>query len=198
MQTSLRLVAWFAANTLAVAAYAQATTSYENGPDGITYRVTKQVVQRSIPTTEYQTREQKLYRPQMRTEYQSYQQTYLTPVTEYHWVPRLRGRWNPFMPPYWAHGLTPTTRWEARPATVQVPVARTEWVEETRTTQIPVTTYRTVPEEYTSRVAVSAGPVGGATTSLASQPIGSQQLQSDPPREPSPWTDRSGGAAYRR
>jgi uncharacterized membrane protein len=74
-------------------------------------------------------------------------------------------------------------------------VARTEWVEETRTTQVPVTTYRTVPEEYTSRVAVSAAPTDAATTSIVSRPIGSQQLQSDPPREASPW---SSGAAYRR
>jgi hypothetical protein len=193
MKKSLCTFAWFAATTFATA-QAQNSTSYENGPDGVTYRVTRQVMQRSIPTTEYQTREQKVYHPQVRTEVQSYQQTYLTPVTEYQWVPRMRGRWNPFVNPYWAHELAPTTRWEARPTTVQVPVSRTEWVEETRTTQVPVTTYRTVPEEYTSRVAVSVAP-GGATSSVANRPIGSQQMQSDPPREPSPW---SGGSDYRR
>ena len=194
MKKALCTLAWYAATSFATL-HAQESTSYENGPDGVTYKVTKQVVHRSIPTTEYQTREQKLYHPQVRTEYQSYQQTYLTPVTEYQWVPRLYGRWNPFIAPYWAHELAPTTRWEARPATVQVPVARTEWVEETRTTQVPVTTYRTVPEEYTSRVAVSATPSDAASSSIVSRPIGSQQLQSDPPREASPW---SGGAAYRR
>jgi hypothetical protein len=194
MKKALSTLVCFAATTVA-AAQAQQSTSYENGADGVTYRVTKQVVQRSIPTTEIQTREQKLYHPQVRTEYQSYQQTYLTPVTEYQWVPRMHGRWNPFIAPYWAHELAPTTRWEARPTTVHVPVARTEWVEETRTTQVPVTTYRTVPEEYTSRVAVSVAPGDSA---LANRPIGSQQLQSDPPREPSPWTDRSSGADYRR
>jgi hypothetical protein len=192
MRKALCTLAWCAATF--ASARAQETT-YENGPDGVTYKVTKQVVHRSIPTTEIQTREQKLYRPQVRTEYQSYQQTYLTPVTEYQWVPRLYGRWNPFINPYWAHELAPTTRWEARPSTVQVPVSRTEWVEETRTTQVPVTTYRTVPEEYTSRVAVSVTPGGAPSTSIVSRPIGSQQLQSDPPREASPW---SNGAAYRR
>jgi hypothetical protein len=49
-----------------------------------------------------------------------------------------------------------------------------------------VTTYRTVPEEYTSRVAVSVSP-GASSTVIASRPIGGQQLQSDPPRQESPW-----------
>ena len=62
-----------------------------------------------------------------------------------------KSAWNPLGTPYWTHELRPVTRWEARPATVQVPVARTNWVEETRTTQVPVTTYRTVPEEYTQQ-----------------------------------------------
>jgi hypothetical protein len=193
MKMDLRTIAWFLVANLAATVQAQQSTTYENGPDGVTYRVTQNTVQRSIPTTEIQTREQKVFHPQVRTEYQSYQQTYLTPVTEYQWTPRLQGRWNPFVAPYWSHQLTPTTRWEARPTTVQVPVARTEWLEETRTTQIPVTTYRTVPETYTSRVAVSASPAGA--TAVANRPIGSQQLQSDPPREPSPW---SGSSDYRR
>jgi hypothetical protein len=157
--------------------------------NGVTYRVTRQVVQRSIPTTEIQTREQKVYRPQVTTEYQSYAQTYVTPVTEYQYVPRLRGWWNPFQQPYWTHEYAPVTRWEARPGTVQVPVSRTDWVEETRTTQVPVTTYRTVPEEYTSRVAVSASP-GVSDSSVASRPIGGQALSNDPPSGPSPWTRR--------
>jgi len=96
-------------------------------------------------------------------------------------VPRLYGRWNPLVAPYWVHELRPTTRWEARPTTVQVPVARTDWVEETRTSQVPVTTYRTVPEEYTSRVALSVAPGG---TSVASRPIGGQQMTNDPPASP--------------
>src|SRR3989304_5842193 len=101
MKKGLSTFTWFSATTIAAPAHAQESTTFENGPDGITYKVTKQVVQRSIPTTEYQVREQKSYRPQVRTEYQAYQQTYLTPVTEYHWVPRMYGRWNPFVAPYW-------------------------------------------------------------------------------------------------
>jgi hypothetical protein len=181
-RASIRTIAALAVLAAAATALAQEETTYEQGPDGVTYKVTRRVVQRSIPTTEYQTREQKVFRPQVATEYQTYQQNYVTPVTEYQWVPRLRGVLNPFTGPYWTHELAPVTRWEARTGTTHVPVARTDWVEEVRTTHVPVTTYRTVPEEYTSRVAVSVAP-GASTTSIASRPIGGQQLQSDPPRQ---------------
>jgi hypothetical protein len=197
MRKSLRTFAWFAAMACGSASLAQESSTYEEGPDGVRYRVTRRVTQRSIPTTEYQTREQKVYRPQVTTDYHSYQQTYLTPVTEYQFVPRLQGRWNPFVQPYWAHQLAPVTRWEARTGTTHVPVSRTDWVEEIRTSQVPVTTYRTVPEEYTSRVAVGVSP-GASTTAIASRPIGGQQLQSDPPRTESPWAESSSGDTFRR
>jgi hypothetical protein len=109
----------------------------------------------------------------------------------------MHGWWNPFGRPYWTHHAEPFTYYQKQPASVQVPVARTEWVEETRTAQVPVTSYRTVQEEYTSRVAVSATPttiaIGGQPASIATR-YGSQQMQSDPPRGPSPL----GGDGYRR
>lgn len=195
----LRRLLWFGLTWLAVLAgnvrSNGQTSTLETSPDGVTYRVT----QRSIPTTEYQAREQKSYRPQVTTEYRSYSQTYVTPVTEYQWVARYRGWWNPFVQPYWSHELVPVTRWEARPGTVQVPVARTDWVEETRTVQVPVTTYRTVQDRY----AISATPVagalagGGLATSVAQRPIGGQQMTSDPPRDGGAWTSSS-TSAYRR
>jgi hypothetical protein len=191
MKKSYCTLTWLAAIAVAAAANGQATTTYEDGADGVKYRVTRQVVQKSIPTTEYQARTQKVYSPQVTTEYQSYQQTYLTPVTQYQYVPHLRNWWNPFTGAYWTHDLQPVTTWQARPATVQVPVARTNWVESTQTTQVPVTTYRTVPEEYTSRVAVSVSPTGTSVASApppASQPIGGQQYHSDPPRTASQWS----------
>lgn len=194
---------WLAVLASGIGVSAQETTTTETGADGVTWRITQRVVQRSIPVTEYQTREQKSYRPQVTTEYQSYPQTYLTPVTQYHWVARQRGLWNPFAQPYWAHELTPITHWEARTSTVQIPVARTNWIEETRTTQVPVTTYRTVAAEHRSREPISAAPNstvvagGGAATSVASQPIGGTQLQSDPPRGGNPWSSSTSGT-YRR
>jgi hypothetical protein len=179
---------WLAAVAAAVTLHAQATTSTET-ENGVTYRVTRQVVQRSVPVTEYQPREQKVYRPQVTTQYQTYQQTYFTPVTQYQYVPRLRGQWNPFIQPYWVHELHPTTRWEARPTSVQIPVARTDWVEETRTTHVPVTTYRTVPEEYMSKQFVSVAP-GAASANVATLPVGGQLLTKDPPSGPSPFGKR--------
>jgi hypothetical protein len=206
MKTSLATLTCLLVTAIGSAANGQATTTYEDGPDGVKFRVTRQVVQRTIPTTEYQSREQKVYRPQISTEYQSYQQTYLMPVTEYRVVPRLQNWWNPFGGAYWTNSVEPVTRWEARPATVQIPVAKTNWVEETRTMQVPVTTYRTVPEEYTSRVAVSVTPTGSTipatggagATEVASRTIGSQQLQSDPPRTASPWATAPTSDPYRR
>lgn len=192
---------------LGVAAYGQETT-YEDGPNGVKFKVTRQVVERSIPVTEYQTREQKFYRPQVTTEYQTFEQNYAVPITEYRWVARQRGWWNPFAQPYWTYELQPVTRWETRPAKVQVPVARTDWVEETRTTQVPVTTYRTAAAEYISKEPVLApqsptAPSTTSATSLANRPessgFGGQSMdKGDPPREPSRWYDRPGSEGYRR
>ena len=55
---------------LATRATARQRRRTKTAPTACEYRVTRQVVQRSIPTTEYQTREQKVYRPQVTTEYQ--------------------------------------------------------------------------------------------------------------------------------
>jgi len=184
-----------AALAISSVARAQQTTTLEKGPDGVTYQVTRNVVPKSIPQTEYQTQSQTVYRPQLATDYQTYQQNYSVPVTQYQWVSRMHEWWNVFDGPYYTQELQPVTRWETRAGTVQVPVARTDWVQETRTAQVPVTTYKTVNEEYTSLVAVSATPSyapGQSQTSVAMQPApptetryGGQQLQSDPPRAPS-------------
>ena len=177
-------------------AWGQTSTEYETGPDGVQYKVTRRTWQQSLPTTEYQTREERVYSPQQTTDYQSFNQLYAVPVTEYRWVSRMRGWWNPFSRPYWTHHLEPFSRTDYRSATVQMPIARTEWVEQTRTVQVPVTTYRTVTNQSESRVAVSA-PVGGTSTLTAQRSVpvvarpvdsgryGSQKLSNDPPREPS-------------
>src|SRR3954471_12338155 len=73
MKKSLFIIPCFAAAMLAVPAHAQVpavapSVTYEDGPDGVRYQITRSVVQRSIPTTEYQAREQKVYRPQVTTE----------------------------------------------------------------------------------------------------------------------------------
>jgi len=119
-------------------------------------------------------------------------------VTQYQWEPHLRNPLGILGTPYWSHELRPVTRWEARPATVQVPVAKTNWVETTQTTQVPVTTYRPAQAEvvYAEPVGPSGsnlGPASSTATSVASRPIGGQQLQSDPPKQ-NTWNT---GTAYR-
>jgi hypothetical protein len=213
MKKSVLTIGYLAVVALATTGNAQVATSqpsvaYEDGPDGVRYQITRNVVQRSIPTTEYQAREQKVYRPQLTTEYQSYQHTYYTPVTEYQIVPRLHHPFNILGPSYWSHEYVPVTRWEARPATVQIPVSRTNWVEGTQVAQVPVTTYRTTQEEEYHKVAIGVTPTGVApganvagsapTASVASRPIGGQQLQSDPPRSQSPWATSAGSDGFRR
>ncbi len=198
--STIGMLGWFAVVSMGTTTWGEESSSYEKGSDGVTYKVTRRVVQRSVPTTSMQTREETIYRPQVTTKYTSYQQNYATPVTEYRWVSRMRGWWNPLTRPYWTHQLEPFTRWENRPATVQIPTTQTDWVQGTRTSHVPVTTYRTVQEEFTSRVAVnvpSTDVVPG--TAIANRPssrsYGSQRLESDPPRKPSGWTERS---SYRR
>lgn len=189
---ALAALVWSASNC-------SAQVSYERGADGRTYRVTKNYVPRTVPTTEVRKREETVYRPEVTTTYQTYQQTYLTPVTEYRWVSRMRGRWNPFQEPCWTHDIEPVTRWESRPATVQVPVTTTNWVAERRTVETPVTTYRTVTEERTTRVAVSGPPPASAPpekrVQVASRPsataIGGQRLD-----EPVRWGESD--ERYRR
>ena len=203
MKSCLFALACVASATISASAQGQPSVTYEDGADGMRYRVTHQVVQRSVPTTEIQTREQKVYQPQVTTEYQSYQQTYLTPVTQYQWEPHLRNPLGLLGTPYWTHELRPVTRWEARPATVQVPIAKTNWVETTQTTQVPVTTYRPAQAEVVYKEPVgpsgsNLGPASATTTSVASRTsIGGQQYQSDPPKSQSPWNTSTNGAAYR-
>jgi hypothetical protein len=171
---------------LAISTDASAQTRYEEA-GGVTYQVTS--LPRSLPVTEYQTQQSKTYQPHTTTQYQTYAQTYVAPVTQYQWVARYRGWWNPFVRPYWTTELEPVTRWQAQQGTVQVPVTRTDWVEHTYTTQVPVTSYRTVQEEH--RVPVSATPLGPTgQTSIATRPpdsYGGKQMASDPPRSTSDY-----------
>src|SRR5215207_8932459 len=70
MKKTIWTLSWLTASAITATVNGQVTTTYEDAPDGTKYLVTRQVTQRSIPTTEYQPREQKVYRPQVTTEYQ--------------------------------------------------------------------------------------------------------------------------------
>ncbi len=197
---TIALLACLSLSLLAANSSGQTTTNIVQGTDGVTYRETRTVSERMIPSTHYQTRQEKTYQPQTVTKIQSYQQNYLTPITEYRWVARQRGVYNPFVAPYWVNQLEPVTRWENRAATVQVPVASTQWAEQQRTISTPVTTYKAVKEETVSRVAISVSPTATPAqpaTAIAAashpqlSPIGGQQLTSDPPRTATGWSTSS-------
>ncbi len=156
--------------------------------DGITYRETRQVIRRPVTTTHYEQRQQTVYRQQMNTELRDTYRTTRTPVTEYQWVARVRGTWNPFVREYVSHELMPIKRWETRTEVIQVPTTVTRWVAENRTTQVPVTTCRMADEEVINRVAVG-GTIPGNVPSIASRNSigGVARLEGDPPRKSTGW-----------
>ncbi|NOY30365.1 MAG: hypothetical protein GXP28_09375 [Planctomycetes bacterium] len=168
---------------------------YETGADGVRYQVTTRVVKRQVPVTVMQDRQQTTYAQQITTNHLSHQQLYNVPVTQYQWQSQLRGRWNPFMTPYWTHNLKPVTTWHQQVANVQIPVSSAAWVPQTKTVQVPVTQYRTAEETVTTRVAMNeprhlgSTQLGstGSTATIAARPstvlIGGRQLENDPPRQ---------------
>lgn len=126
--------------------------------DGVTYRETRQVIQRPVLETQMRETTQTFYREQFATETKETTQEGWVPVTEYrleaYWV----GRWNPFVEPYLAYRNVPYTRWERVTRVVKTPVTNRKLVPETRTVQVPVTTQRMVDQEIITRVAVSHAP----------------------------------------
>lgn len=186
-------------------AFAQNVTYEEK--DGVRYQVTRRVTQRQVPTTVMQDRQQTTYTQQLITDTYNHQQLYSVPVTQYQWVSRLRGRWNPFITPYWTHQLNPVTHWQQQVANVQVPVSRVAWSPQTQTVQVPVTQFRTAEEETVTRVAVnpprtlaSAQPIQTRTATLAARPSmvasGGVALDNDPPRQATGWRT-PGNSHYR-
>lgn len=138
--------------------------------DGVTYRVTRQIVQHPVVETRMESRQQTVYLDQYKTQLQAVQRTYQTPVTEYYWEAYWANRWNPFEQPYIAYRYVPRVRWELHTETVQMPVSVHSVVPQTQTVQVPITTQRFVDEELTSRMPVNgkpADPFAQGTTSVA-------------------------------
>ncbi len=173
--------------------------------DGVRYQISSRTVQRTVPVTEMQDRHHTVYTQQVTTDNITHQQLYSVPITRYHMVTRLHGRWNPFVTPYWTHNLRPVTTWRQQVANVQIPVSRVAWVPQTTTVQVPVTTYRTAEVEETTRVAMSeprtfakAQPLSPTATIAArrSTPLGGVALENDPPRRATGWQTPP-GSRYR-
>lgn len=183
------------------ASFSFAQVSTEVGPDGVQYQVSSRVVQRTVPVTVMQDRNQTVYTQQITANNINAQQLYNVPVTQYQWNSRLHGRWNPFVTPYWTHSLKPVTTWHQQVANVQIPVNSVAWVPQTKTVQVPVTEYRTAEETITTKVAMngsrtvaSAQPLSGSTATIAARsttPIGGQMMTSDPPRQGTGWQSQT-------
>jgi len=165
--------------------------------NGIRYRETTRVSQRQIPVTVLQDRQQTVYTQQLTTNTLNHQQLYCVPNTTYQWDSRLRGRWNPFMTPYWTYNLRPVTTWNTQVANVQIPVNQVAWVPQTQTVQVPVTAYRTAEEKTITSVALNATsapssslanarPLSNRSATIAARPgtqLGGVALENDPPRQ---------------
>ena len=171
MTSRLRMLMMVATVATLGANLALAQTVTHETRDGITYRVTRTTVQRPVVQTEMQNRQQTVYRQVVTAETHDTYRTYQTPVTEYQWVTKMHGRWNPFVQPYYTQSYTPITRWQPRTEVVSVPVTRRQWVPETSTVQVPVTRVRMASEEITRSVVLNGSPVGGLA-----------KLNNDPPR----------------
>ena len=165
--------------------------------DGIRYQETTRISQRQVPVTVMQDRQQTVYTQQLTTNTLNHQQLYCVPNTSYQWDSRLRGRWNPFMTPYWTYNLRPVTTWNTQVANVQIPVNQVAWVPQTKTVQVPVTAYRTADERIVTSVPMnntatpssglaSAQPLSSRSATIAARPgsqLGGVALQNDPPRQ---------------
>ncbi len=202
----------FSAWTFVVVLATQSAAAQEIVTDanGSRYQVTRRVTQRQVPVTQMQDRQQTVYTQQLTSNTINHQQLYCVPTTQYQWETRLRGRWNPFVTPYWTYNLRPVTTWSTQVANVQIPMNQVAWVPQTRTVQVPVTTYRTAEVEETTRVALdgtprtlaTAQPLPGPTATIAARPatpasvvrapngnsrLGGVALDNDPPRQATGW-----------
>lgn len=177
----------------------QAQTYQENG---MLYRDHVTRVQRPIATIKTEERRQLVHRMQVTTEMRDTYRNYATPVTNYQWVTKEHGRWNPFVQPYYSQKMVPITRWEPRTEVTQVPITRTTWVPEIQTRQVQVPSWRMTEEKVVRKVYVGIAPT--TTTRTASRPAASvaripnstTSLKGEPPR----WGSRGtvGGAGTTR
>jgi len=195
------LLAALAAGLLTVPAIGEDIRYYEE--NGVTYRESRRTVHRPITETEYIDRDRVVYRPEYRAETRDSYRTYQVPVTEYRWEAQLRGRFNPFVRPYWVNEYVPRTFVETRTEVVREPYLRQELVAETRTEKVPIVSQRLVEEQITSRVAISSPPIRvqqeGTGVIVSRQKLGGvSRLENDPPRHGDNTAWRSSDATIRR
>lgn len=133
--------------------------------NGIRYQKIRQVTQKPISETRYESRQYTTYQPRYTTDYHDSVRTYQVPVTEQQWVPGYQRTLNIFAPPVLSYRLVPVTRWETRTETVRVPVTRQDYVAQQRVEQIPITTQRLAQETHEHVIAI--GPSGNGAPLVA-------------------------------
>lgn len=114
-----------------------------------------QTVRQPVANTTVQRREETVYREEYVTQMQESQQTYLAPVTEYHWEPRVHGVLNPFRPRTIAYHLVPRTHWEPRTHTVRTPITTRQLRPETRIVEVPRRQLGFAQQQQTTRTALA-------------------------------------------
>ena len=112
-------------------------------------------VRQPVASTTLERHEETVYREEYTTQMQESQQTYLAPVTEYRWEPRVHGRLNPFRPNTVAYHLVPRTRWEPRTHTVRTPVTTRQLRPETRVVEVPRRQLGFAQQQQTTRTALA-------------------------------------------
>jgi hypothetical protein len=193
VRKSLRMgaLAWtLAAGMSADRGFSDNVREYDE--NGLRYRETTRIVQRPVYETKMVEQTREVVQPTYTTDQVPTTRTVYVPITEYKPQPVMRGRWNPFIEPYYEYRFVPVTRWETKQETVNVPVVRQQNKTETHTVKVPVTTMRLANEEYVRREIIgralgdvpAGGPAaGGAAASTASRSgIGGISLKDPPPR----------------
>lgn len=171
-------------------AFADNVREYDE--NGLRYRETTRIVQRPVYETKMVEQTREIVQPTYTTDQVPTTRTVYLPITEYKPQPVMRGRWNPFIEPYYEYRYVPVTRWETRQETVNVPVVRQQNKTETQTVKVPVTQMRLANEEYVRReiigralgdVPAGGNPTGGAAASTAARTnYGGISLKDPPPR----------------
>jgi hypothetical protein len=144
--------------------------------DGVRFQRIRQVTQKPISETRYESRQYTTYHPRYTTDYHDSVRTYQVPVTEQQWVPGYQRTLNIFAPPVLSYRLVPVTRWETRTETVRVPVTRQDYVAQQRVEQVPITTQRLVQDTHESVIAIGPSGTGAPLVANSNSAAGGTRL----------------------
>lgn len=130
--------------------------------NGVEYVEASQTVRQPMAQNVVDRREETVYTEEYVTQIRETPRTYVTPVTEYHWEPRVHGL-NIFRPRTVAYHMVPHTRWEAREHVVRTPVTYRQLRPETRVVETPRRELGFAQRQEVSRTALAPGPADDGT-----------------------------------